>query len=145
MGLRTERGGDRLPDRLLAAAESLVRSLDPSQYSELYHLASNARQGIAGSPKEWKPFDGFLLDAGIDRSDRNHVTALILVLLPKVLQHENDARKAAIARAHERLTKQGVRAQWGRSGNFAASKESSGSIKKGAELFPLALDRLAKK
>lgn len=145
MGLRTERGGDNLPGSLLAWAESLVGRLDPSQYSNLYRLASNARQQIMGSAREWQPFESLLLESGIDRGDRNHVTAIMLALMPHVLKREKFARLAAVKSTRERTKKIGVPVQQRRTGKFAVSTESSSSIDKGARRFPLALDRLAKK
>ena len=145
MGLRTARGGDLLPDLLLSAAKHVVEHLDPSQYSELFRLASNARQRIMGSPVEWRAFDGLLLEAGIDRSNRNHVTALVLTLMPKVLKQEKFAKFAAAREARERLKKLGLQVSWGSSGKFAVSTESSASIDKGANRFASALDRFSKK
>jgi hypothetical protein len=140
MGLRTERGGDHLPDWLLAAAEGLVGRLEASQCSQLYRLVSNARQGIMGSAREWQPFKSLLRNSRIVHSDRNHVTAVMLALLPQVVKQEKFARFAAARDARERMRKMD-----GRSGKFVVSSASSSSIEKGAERFPLALDRLAKK
>ena len=144
MGLRTERGGDELPDRLLKAAEDLVAHLDPARQSELYWLSSNARQGIVSS-QEWRSFEVLLRNARIDPRDRNHATAVMLVLLPTVLKREKSARFAATKEAHERIKRAGNRGTSGRPVEFAVSTESSTSINKGAERFPLALNRLAKK
>lgn len=140
MGLRTERGGDNLPNSLLAAAKSVVGRLNPSQYSELYRLASNARQGIVGSAREWRPFEELLRDSSIARHDRNHATAVMLALMPHVLKQDKFARFAAARDARERIGK-----ARGRSEDFFVSTASASSIDKGAERFPLALDRLAKK
>ncbi len=148
MGLRTEHGRDNLSDWLLLAVKNVVDRLDPSRFADLYRLASNARQTIMGSASEWKPFERLLLDAGIDRSNRDHVTALMLELMPKILKQEKDARDAAVAKAHERYAKMGLRlTPWSRDGRFAVkiSKESARSIKAGAERFASALERLAKK
>ena len=145
MGLRTERGSDRLPDDLLAAAENLVAHLRPSQYSKLYHLASNARHQILGSRKEWSPFKPILEEFQIERTDRNHATALILALMPRVLEkkrpHALPPRQAS--KRMERTRKKGE--EIGRRDPFAVSKASSRSIENAADRFPLALERLAKK
>jgi len=145
MGLRTARGKDNLPGWLLSAADNVVRRLDPSQYPELYRLASNARQTIMGSASEWRPFESILLDARIDRSDRNHVTALVLALMPRVLKREKDARAIAIKDARARMAKAGVEGKWSQTGKFEVSEESAASINESAERLASALDRLAKK
>jgi hypothetical protein len=145
MGIHTERGKDNLPDWLISAAAKVVSQLDSSQYSDLYRLASNARQTIWGTQKEWQPFDGLLLDAGIDRSNRDHVTALILAVMPKAFNQEKFAQFAAAQESKKRLEKMGAQVQWGHSGNFAVSTATSASIEKGAELYTPALVRLAKK
>ena len=145
MGLRTERGGDNLPDWLTSAAAKVVSHLDSSQYSEFYRLASNARQKIMGTRKEWQPFDGLLLDAGIDRNNRDHVTALILAVMPKAFKQEKFAQFAAAQESKKRMEKMGVQVQWGPSGKFAVSTATSASIEKGAEHYAAALVRLAKK
>ena len=146
MDLRTERGKDNLSEELLTAAETLVARLNRSQYSRLYRLASNARQRIMGSSHEWRPFEGLLLECHIDRRDRNHVTALMIALIPRVLKQERPARLAAAREARHRMRKTYVREALGhRAEKLAVSTASSSSIEKGAERFPLALDRLAKK
>ena len=147
MGIRTERGGDNLSDWLVSAAARVVSQLEPSQYSELYRLASNARQTIMGTSKEWQPFDSLLLDAEIDRSNRDHVTALILAVMPKVLKLERDAQFAEVKEAKERMKKLGmdqflVSPQ---SGKFGVSTATTAAIEKGAEDYAAALARLAKK
>ena len=145
MGLRTERGGDYLPAWLTSAATKVVSQLDPSQYSELYRLASNARQTIMGTRKEWRPFDGMLLDAGIDRSHRDPVTALILAVMPKAFKQEKFAQLAAVRESKERMAKLGVQVYWGPKGKFAVSTATSASIEKGAEDYAAALARLSNK
>ena len=145
MGLRTQRGKDVLPQWLLTASERVVGRLPASGHAELYRLASNARQRIMGTPSEWKPFDAILLEAGIDRSDRQHATALMLALMPRVLKHEKDAREKAVREARARLAKAGVAVRWGHSGKFGVSDESCTSINESAERLASALDRLAKK
>ena len=145
MGIKTVRGGDDLPDRLLSDAKVVVDKLDPSQYSELYRLASNARQTIRGTQKEWNQFDGLLMEAGIDRNDRNHVTAPILALMPLVLKQEKFAQHAAIQESKARMTKAGVQVAWGSTGRFVVSTATADSISKGAQDYAAALARLAKK
>jgi hypothetical protein len=115
------------------------------QYPELYRLASNARQTIMGSASEWRPFEAVLLDMGIKRNNRDHVTALVLALMPKVLKQEKGARAKAIKEARDRMAKAGVEASWDKSGKFGVSRESSSALNDNAERFASALDRLAKK
>jgi len=145
MGISTEHGGDKLPNWLLAASKKVVDRIDPSQYAELYRLSSNARQTILGAPSEWRPFDELLVDEGIDRNNRDHVTALLLVVMPIVVQQEKFARFAATQEAKARLEKLGVQPSWGNTGNFAVSTASSSSINKAADDLASSLERLAKK
>jgi hypothetical protein len=144
MGIQTKYGGDNLPAWLSAAVENLIGNLDHSQYSELYRLASNARQRIMGSSKEWQPFESLLLDNKLDRSNRNHVTAIVLALMPRVLKQEKLARFAAVNESRKRMAAAGVQVQWGPSGKFVVSNSTSTAIDKGAKRLASSLDRLAK-
>ena len=137
MGLRTEQ--ENLEGSLLAAAKELVGRVDPSLHSELYRLASNARHGIAGSARDWKPFERLLDEARIARRNRNHVTAILLQLIPYVIEQEKFARFAAVKKARGRKNALDTRKE------FLVSTATDASIDKGAKRFPLALERLAKK
>src|SRR5271166_4266686 len=139
MGLRSERGKDDLPNWLLASAEKLVSQLDPAQYAELYRLASNARQQIEGSLPEWEPFERLLLEARVDRRNRNHATAVMLVLMPKVLSQVKSARFAAAQDAMDRLNSMKMRERRDGSEKIVVSTATSSSLDKGVERFALAL------
>jgi hypothetical protein len=119
--------------------------LDSTQYSELFRLASNARQTIPGTREEWLPFAGPLAEAGIDRNDRNHITALILAVMPLAIQQEKFAQFAAVQESKERMKRMGVQVAWGPTGRFAVSTATAASIEKGADNYAAALVRLAKK
>ena len=123
MGIQTERGQDDLPSWLLDAAANLANRLDASQHAELYRLVSNASWGMEGYPSEWQPFDGLLMSLGIDRSDLNHVTALLLTLGLRRSKQEKTERTAAVDAAREHHARAGVQAQWGTTGSFAAPKK----------------------
>jgi hypothetical protein len=146
MGLQTTTGIN-LPTWLLSAAASVARKVEASQYSELYRLVSNARQTITGSEEEWKPFFLILLEAQIDRNNPDHLTALMIELLPKVVAQQRDPYIQAVEKSRARLAEQGVQGGWAPSGKFAltTSTASSTSIAEGADRLALALDRLSKK
>ena len=143
MGLKTERGRDNIPDTLLQAAQRVANRIAPELYADLYELASNARQGISIPTKDWVPFIELLNEEQLHIHRRDDATALLLVLLPKVLKAEQDARDAAVKTARERMEKQGVRAGWGP--NFRAPKKASESLNQSADQLASALQRLAKK
>lgn len=137
MDLRTKQ--ESLADSLLVAAKELVGRVDPSLHSELYRLASNARHGIAGSARDWKPFERLLNEARILRGNRNHVTAIMLQLIPYVIEQDKFKRFAAATEARGRKKPRDTRDE------FLVSTATDASIDKGAKRFPLALERLAKK
>ncbi len=147
MGLQTAHSKVDLSDRLLSAVRDVIARVEPSKYSEFYRLVSNARQTIVGSEDEWQPFLILLHNAEIDRSDPNHLTALMIELLPKVVAQERNAYFHAVEKSRAKLAERGVQATWDPSGNFAltTSTASSTSINEGADHFAWALDRLSKK
>jgi hypothetical protein len=147
MGLQTASSRTNLPTWLLSAAANVVRKVEPSEYAEFYRLVSNARQTIMGSDEEWKPFLALLLETEIDRRDPNHLTALMIELLPKVVAQERNAYIHAVEKSRARLAEKGVQAAREPSEKSAltTSTASSTSINEGAERFAWALDRLSKK
>ena len=81
MGLQ---GGDiTLDGSLLARACAFATQIDPSQHRPLERLMSNTRQGLCPSAQDLEPFSEVLSKFGLEPSQRDDATAIV-ISLPKL-------------------------------------------------------------
>ena len=86
--------------------------VSPTQLEGLHKLVEATLRGKPGSRDDWAPFEPILLDAGIDRSNREHLRALCSALVGSVLKVQKAAWQAERTARKQRLAAIGALPRW---------------------------------